>query len=436
MSKILQNFYKSTLTLDWTIGTGNFYVSAKPTPTSGWLVISPNNAATREIVTYTNTGTDVNGDYVTVSARGVGGTSEQTHTIGEPIRMNVTAEYWADMVNDIADIVASGVSGATTTSLGGGELATSAEIDAGTATSGAGNPLLITPDGVNGSHNIPFVAPGTTGNYMRSNGTDWVSETAIVPTFFQIQSYGTKNFQFFTSTQSGSNMYGVIGEVMYSIPRNTARTFPSSLHSFDYSVAYPASGTNYHLGNAVRLGDYLYVIFNTNGTTTSSGILRFTDEKTLATQVQLTISGGTLGSFNQASRNFMYTDGTFLYCWKTGTTWEKFSISGTTATFVADVTAFANTFTGLAYDNTNVYTLTTSGGVRTLNKYSSDGTTLIESRVVLENGSLFSGSTTTSVLGITIGTTGILYMIVRVLFSSASTNDTGNAYYLIPISSS
>lgn len=177
MAKTLQNFYKATITLDWTIGTGNFYVSTKPTTSDGWLVVSPNNTSTREIVAYNATGTDGNGDYITVSARGVGGTTEQTHTIGEPVRMNVTAEYWADMQNDIDDIVAVGVSNATTTSMGGVELATGAELIAGTDTSGAGHPLVAQPSIINARINslvngtLPTITSFTaSGTYTKPAG--------------------------------------------------------------------------------------------------------------------------------------------------------------------------------------------------------------------------------------------------------------------------
>ena len=108
MSKQIQNFFKTNISQDWSIGTGNFYVETKPTITDGWLVISPNNSGIREIIKYTSTGTDGNGDYVVVSERGVGGTTEQTHTQGEPIRMNITAEYWQDM-NDTIDALSNKV---------------------------------------------------------------------------------------------------------------------------------------------------------------------------------------------------------------------------------------------------------------------------------------------------------------------------------------
>jgi len=148
MSKTLQNFYKSTLSLDWSVGTGTFYVTTKPTITDGWLVISPNNSALREIVRYTSTGTDANGDYVGVTVRGVGGTTEQTHTVGEPIRMNITAEYWNEMNTDIANIVAAGVPNANTTTMGGVEIATLAEALADTDTGGTGASLVALPSSI------------------------------------------------------------------------------------------------------------------------------------------------------------------------------------------------------------------------------------------------------------------------------------------------
>lgn len=145
MAKSIQNFYKATLSLDWSIGTGTFYVSTKPTISDGWLVISPNNSTIREIIAYTSTGTDSNGDYVVVSTRGVGGTTEQIHTTGEPIRMNVTAEYWKYMGDAIDSIVAAGAPNADTTTKGLVEIATDAEVIAGTNTGGTGASLVMTP---------------------------------------------------------------------------------------------------------------------------------------------------------------------------------------------------------------------------------------------------------------------------------------------------
>ena len=145
MSIQIQNLFKQTITLDWSIGTGIFYIKTKPIITNGWLVVSPNNATIREIIAYTSTGTDTNGDYIVVSQRGVGGTIEQTHTVGEPIRMNVTAEYWKYMGDAIDAIVAAGAPNADTTTKGLVEMATDAEVTAGTNFGGTGASLVATP---------------------------------------------------------------------------------------------------------------------------------------------------------------------------------------------------------------------------------------------------------------------------------------------------
>lgn len=98
--KTLQNFFKTTIPTAWAAGTGNRYVTTLPTPTSGWLVTSPNNASLREIVRYTATGTDGGGNYITIAERGIGGTTDQTHAVNETVRMDLTAEHWADIYVD------------------------------------------------------------------------------------------------------------------------------------------------------------------------------------------------------------------------------------------------------------------------------------------------------------------------------------------------
>jgi hypothetical protein len=106
---IIQNFYKAKLTRNWSATTGDFNVSVKPTSPNGWLVLSPNNPTLREIVRFTATGTNIYGDFVTIANladRGVGGTVAQTHTIGEDIRMNLNAEYWAEMQGSVDAIIA------------------------------------------------------------------------------------------------------------------------------------------------------------------------------------------------------------------------------------------------------------------------------------------------------------------------------------------
>ena len=114
----LQNFYKETVAVDCTTGATNIYVSTKPTPINGYLVISPGNESLREIIKYTGTGTDGTGDYVTIALagdRGLGGTTDQAHISGEAVRMNYTAEHQQEIDDTINAIVAAGAPNASTT---------------------------------------------------------------------------------------------------------------------------------------------------------------------------------------------------------------------------------------------------------------------------------------------------------------------------------
>ena len=117
----IQNFYKETITRAVTLtGATNIYVSALPTPDEGYVVISPSSSSLREIVYYTAKGTDSNGTYLTVTLanRGLGGTTAQTHAIGEPVRMNVTAEHIKEISDALDEIVAAGAQNASTVTKG------------------------------------------------------------------------------------------------------------------------------------------------------------------------------------------------------------------------------------------------------------------------------------------------------------------------------
>lgn len=113
---VIQNFYKETITRAVSlVGATNIYVSVHPTPAQGYITISPASTLLREIVFYTAKGTDGNGTYITVTLanRGLGGTTAQTHAIGETVRMNVTAETIQEISDAIDQIVAAGAQTAT-----------------------------------------------------------------------------------------------------------------------------------------------------------------------------------------------------------------------------------------------------------------------------------------------------------------------------------
>lgn len=101
----VQNFYKETLSIAAGSGIGKIYVTAAPTPTAGIVVISPSSTIKREILRYTNKGTDGSGDFIEVTEitdRGLGGTTAQSHAKDESIRMNITAQHWDELIAEFA----------------------------------------------------------------------------------------------------------------------------------------------------------------------------------------------------------------------------------------------------------------------------------------------------------------------------------------------
>ena len=135
---IPQNFYRETIIRAVTLTSGtNIYVSEHPTPAEGYVAISPASTNLREIIFYTAKGTDGNGKYLTVTTanRGLGGTTAQTHAIGEPVRMNVSAETIQEISDALDQIVAGGAQDATTSIKGISKLSV--------APASASNPIAV-----------------------------------------------------------------------------------------------------------------------------------------------------------------------------------------------------------------------------------------------------------------------------------------------------
>lgn len=89
----VQNFYSTTATSDIiTLWDTSFTVAVAPTYTSGFLVISPNNSALREIVYFhTVVGTTIS---VRAENRWLGGTTAKLHTSTETVAINDVAEIF------------------------------------------------------------------------------------------------------------------------------------------------------------------------------------------------------------------------------------------------------------------------------------------------------------------------------------------------------
>lgn len=144
-----ENFYRQTITRAITlVGATNIYVSAHPNPSEGFITISPASTTLREIVYYTSKGTDGNGTYITVTLanRGLGGTTAQTHAIGEPVRMNVSAETIQEISDALDQIVAGGAQDASTSTKGISKLSVAPATASNPISVGDNDPRMPTTD--------------------------------------------------------------------------------------------------------------------------------------------------------------------------------------------------------------------------------------------------------------------------------------------------
>lgn len=170
-----QNFYRETITRAVTLTTGvNIYVSAHPTPAEGYVAISPASSNLREIVYYTAKGTDGNGTYLTITTanRGLGGTTAQTHAIGEPVRMNVSAETIQEVSDALDQIVAGGAQDASTTVKGLSKLST--------APASASNPIAV---GDNDTR-VPIALISTSAGAADENKVPKLNASGLLDTSF------------------------------------------------------------------------------------------------------------------------------------------------------------------------------------------------------------------------------------------------------------
>jgi hypothetical protein len=168
----LQNFYKEQIAIACNAGAGNIYVSTKPVPVNGFLVISPGSESLREIIKYTGTGTDGNGDYVTVaniSDRGLGGTTAQAHEVGEPVRMNYTAEHQKEIDDTVEAIVAGGTPDASTTVKGRAKLSVAPAVADDPIAVGTNDPRMNATTGVTADQTAALAGGGDFGTPSASN---------------------------------------------------------------------------------------------------------------------------------------------------------------------------------------------------------------------------------------------------------------------------
>lgn len=250
---LAQNFYKETVAVAWTTGGGNFYVSTKPTISSGYLVISPNSASLREIVKFTATGTDGTGDYVTITAgnRGLGGTTEQAHAIGEAVYINITAETLQEISDAIDQIVAGGAQNASTTVKGIAKLSTAPASPTEPIAVGDNDPRLTAPAGMI----LMYGGASAPSGYLSCDGSA-VSRTTYASLFSVISTtYGIGDG---ATTFNVPNLRGRFA-LGYSSGAPT-KTFTFSSRS---SNTITVTGADNHAHNELQTGQAVF--YNTTG---------------------------------------------------------------------------------------------------------------------------------------------------------------------------
>ena len=233
----LQNFYKETIAVACTTGATNIYVTNKPTPTNGFLVISSGTESLREIIKYTGTGTDGTGDYVTVASagdRGLGGTTDQSHVAGETVRMNYTAEHQAEIDDAIAAIVAGGAVDASTTNKGISKLSVAPASATEPIAVGTNDPRLNATAGLTADEEAALAgtsgAPSGTNKFVTNDDSSNAGVTDKI-----IRANGTKlpigitqSVKAMSLAQSDTDLFGAVTTeetlATYLVPANALST--------------------------------------------------------------------------------------------------------------------------------------------------------------------------------------------------------------------
>lgn len=99
----------------------------------------------------------------------------KTYTLSGLTTASVSASTNKNYVTDAQLVIVGNTSGVNTGDQTLPVKASGAEIDTGTD-----DAKFATPKALKDSHNVPSVAPGTSGNLCTSNGTDWTSAAPVV----------------------------------------------------------------------------------------------------------------------------------------------------------------------------------------------------------------------------------------------------------------
>lgn len=222
--------------------------------------------------------------------------------------------------------------------------ATGAELDTGTDDS-----KFATAKALKDSHNVPSVSPGTLGNVLTSNGTDWTSAApsggggepeTIKGASTSIMSYSDDLSYLPAYISAGSALYLlprqlISGDIRYRAG-NQQLISKSTLWADTDTISYP-----------MVVGGYVYAFLLDNGV--AAKVIRCavtSDISVIGNWAELTISGTALPTSTNSGM-VGYGDGKFWFVDNSNAKLIPYTLSGTTLTSASDVT-----ITGATYEAT------------------------------------------------------------------------------------
>lgn len=266
-----------------------------------------------------------------------------------------------------AFVEAGGNSNASETARGIVEEATDAEVTAGTATGATGAKLFITPAKL--ATRLPSVTPFIVQDIALSTGTGTVANTLF---------------------GSASDLTGTVLFVGYVLSSSTTtldiRRYLKDTVTGNYYCTHTAQlaiSASEWAGGMVVVGNYLYVFAN------STTICRRYDKADLANVTSIT--GAVNGDIDP-----MWSDGTYIYASQGASSFEQYSISGTTITALGNI-AFTSAGGVLACtsNGTHAWISDSNGtGTYSIRKYLVAGGAVVSTTTLLPEVDAYPNATT------------------------------------------
>lgn len=213
----------------------------------------------------------------------------------------------------------------------------------------------------NGSGVPTEVAPSAAGKVLVDNGVGSPPSFQTITNSIPQQILGIYTG---TSAASANCRIGADAASSVMIVQDASGTklirFAKDTMTGQWRMTHSVTDNNSGSGQPFILGSFVYKAYFGG-----SQLLKRYDLATLANETAMTYSGGT------PNGNCGFADASFIYVFHSAGVFKKFSISGTTATYIADVTyTSAGAVIACCTDNTYAYLVVDpSAGAFTINKY-------------------------------------------------------------------